>query len=675
MNSRTVLFICLIAAFTVVVAACAAKARAPEDPARAKPEDTLAALEQRKSLIEDINDIKRLQRAYGYYVDEALWDDAANLFAENGSIELGLDGVYRGRKRVREYLYALGGGKAGLAPGQVNEHMQLMPVITVAPDGQSARGTWRDVMLIGQLGQSALWGEGPFENEYVKENGVWKISRIHWFQTVLAPYAGGWAKHGDANGGRFVTSLTPDAPPTVAYKTWPGAFVPPFHFKNPDAGTAGARSPAGTARGSPVKPRSLAERVAILKQEVQLLQDQNDIENLQRIYGFYIDKGQWTQAADLFADDATMEIGGRGVYTGKARVLEYLRAIGPEGLAEGRLFDNMQLQPIIHVAPDGRTAKGRWRLFAQLAQAHQFHEWGMGIYENEYVKEDGVWKIRRLHLYPTLYTPYEEGWGKASLAHSSFEPQLAPDRPPTGPSHTYETVFVAPFHYDNPVTGKPVYSLEPAAPPSATLASGTAALEQTLSGLSRSIGKLEDVAQIENLQTTYGYYLATLEWDRLADLFAEDGTIEIALRGVYVGRQAVRRNLDLYGQQGLDDGVLHNHMQYQPVIHVAADGSTAKLRSRALSMMGNFQKNGMWMGGVYENEFIKIDGVWKFRKDQVMNTYFAPYDVGWKELALRPPPGITESNPPDRPPSFHFDMYPKGFLPPYHYANPVTGRR
>jgi hypothetical protein len=103
----------------------------------------------------------------------------------------------------------------------------------------------------------------------------------------------------------------------------------------------------------------------------------------------------------------------------------------------------------------------------------------------------------------------------------------------------------------------------------------------------------------------------------------------------------VRRNLDLYGQAGLDNGVLHNHMQFQPVISIAPDGRTANLRSRAFSMMGNFGQTGTWMGGLYENEFVKENGVWKFKKDHVFNTYFAPYASGWKPLAARAPPGIT----------------------------------
>jgi hypothetical protein len=201
-----------------------------------------------------------------------------------------------------------------------------------------------------------------------------------------------------------------------------------------------------------------------------------------------------------------------------------------------------------------------------------------------------------------------------------------------------------------------------------------AALVERLDTAERALDAAEDRASIENVQTAYGYYLATLLWDDLAALFAENGSIEIAMRGVYVGRPAVRRNLDLYGQAGLDDGVLHNHMQFQMVIHVAPDGMSANLRSRALSMMGNFERNATWMGGNYENEFEKIQGRWMFHRDHQINSYFAPYETGWKDLPQRAPPGITATNPPDLPPSLAFDMYPKNFLAPYHYANPVTGR-
>src|SRR5699024_9100058 len=52
---------------------------------------------------------------------------------------------------------------------------------------------------------------------------------------------------------------------------------------------------------------------------------------------------------------------------------------------------------------------------------------------------------------------------------------------------------------------------------------------------------------IERLQYVYGYYLAEFLWDELTELFTKEGTLEIALRGVYRGRRSIRRSLELYG--------------------------------------------------------------------------------------------------------------------------------
>ena len=436
-----------------------------------------------------------------------------------------------------------------------------------------------------------------------------------------------------------------------------------------------AAMPRGTVAQPADRAADLARRAAVLAHEVALLEHAHAIENLQRIYGFYIEEGLWTEAASLFTDDATLEIAGRGVYEGRERILEHLRAIDDEFPQHGRLFDRMQLQPIVHVAPDGKTAKARWRLFAQEARHGEFAEWGVGWYENDYVNEDGVWKIASLRRFERMYAPYEDGWGAAALEKPTFSSTLEPDRPSAIEHEPYPAVPATPaFHYENPVTGKPVYAEPPArhAPPLPT--ADLDAVEAALDDAEKRIGLLEDAGAIERLHSVYGYYLARNQWDHLAGIFTDDGTIEIALRGVYVGKASVRRNLDLYGEQGIHHGVQHNHMQYQPVIHVAPDGRTAKMRSRAFSIMGNYGQAGFFMGGVYENEFVKEDGIWKIRKDQVFNTYFAPYDAGWKDLVPRDPPGITDSNPPDRPPSVIFEMYPATFVPPFHYENPVTGR-
>ena len=67
------------------------------------------------------------------------------------------------------------------------------------------------------------------------------------------------------------------------------------------------------------------------------------------------------------------------------------------------------------------------------------------------------------------------------------------------------------------------------------------ALSKTLATLERRVGLLEDVAQLERLNSIYGYYLAHLQWDDLTGIFSPTGSIEIAMRGVYSGMRAMPR--------------------------------------------------------------------------------------------------------------------------------------
>jgi hypothetical protein len=197
----------------------------------------LALLQVEVERLEDIKAIKILQRAYGYYVDQALWDEVADLFADDASAEFAKGGVYQGKERIREFLYKLGGGATGLHDGQLNEHIQLQPVVHLSTDGMTAQARWRALILAGQYGERAVWGEGPYENEYRKENGIWKISKLHWYQTFIVPYEGGWGANPDVTRGRVVEdALPPDQPPAEDYDVWPGVHVPPFHYRNPVSG-------------------------------------------------------------------------------------------------------------------------------------------------------------------------------------------------------------------------------------------------------------------------------------------------------------------------------------------------------------------------------------------------------------------------------------------------------
>ncbi len=196
----------------------------------------------------------------------------------------------------------------------------------------------------------------------------------------------------------------------------------------------------------------LETEVASLRQQAQSTADYAAIANLQAAYGFYVDKSRWDDAADLFAANATLEIAGRGLFTGQPRIREYLHQLGE--MSYGRLYNHMQLQPVIHVAADGNSAKGRWRSFMQVGRLGAEARWGDAVYENEYVKEGGIWKIRKLHSYITFYVDFDKGWNKEGVALPQHLQRLAPDGESTVKYGAFPEVFLPPYHYANPVTGK-----------------------------------------------------------------------------------------------------------------------------------------------------------------------------------------------------------------------------
>jgi hypothetical protein len=200
----------------------------------------LAAVETRAARVDDINAIENLQGSYGYYTDKMLWEEVLDLFTDAATLEIGPSGVYVGKDSIRRYLYSLSDGQQGPLPGVLYEHLQLQPIVTVAADGRSAKARWRGLLMTGVHGSGSggNWGEGTYENEYVKEDGVWKIGKLHWYATFIAPYEGGWLQTGKQAVDDYALGrgVAPDRPPSETYEPYPSVYVPPFHYPNPVTG-------------------------------------------------------------------------------------------------------------------------------------------------------------------------------------------------------------------------------------------------------------------------------------------------------------------------------------------------------------------------------------------------------------------------------------------------------
>ena len=214
-------------------------------------------------------------------------------------------------------------------------------------------------------------------------------------------------------------------------------------------------APAAEAGSGPTGPdlKALEQQLQAAGTRITRLQDMTDIEILQHTYGYFVDKGQWKSLADLWTEDGTLEIGGRGVFLGKPRVFEYMhKGFGEIGPHDKSLIDHQQFQCLPTIDPDGVTGHTRCIAFVMSSGG-----WGHNYYENTFVKENGVWKFKHLHGPFNMYSGYKGGWIDNTILNTypeKFAPP--PDLPPTVIYLTYPNYYIEPFHYPNPVTGKPM---------------------------------------------------------------------------------------------------------------------------------------------------------------------------------------------------------------------------
>jgi hypothetical protein len=658
-----------VACALAVLASASAQAAPAADPQR------LARLEAEVVHGEDVSAIKKLNRAYGYYVDAGLWDDLADLFAQDAVANYP-NGTWVGRESIRaHFLQNLGGGHVGLEDGRLYVHTVLQPVIHLDPGGQTARGRWRTLAMLGRYGGSASWAEGVYEMGYVKEAGAWKIARLDYYAGFGAPYETGWGQARAPGGApaqlpRLARPPDRPRPEAQACPGYPAACPASFDYANPVTGGAGGVWPAPEASVAPSARADLGD----LSRRAERLADEQAIQNLIGTYGYYLDRGMWDQLAGLFADDGTIEFGQQGVYVGRRRIRAFLGTLGPSGGREGWLFDHLELQPIVYFTPE--LGYGRNGELAMTGTWQGSGTWAGGIYENVYVKQNGVWRIRALRFSPTFITDYDKGWGKDAQSPAGPSRSLPPDRPPGEAYQIYPKAHIVRFSFTNPATGRPVHYPEEAAP-NETLNIPTGP-EKAAPGLDLPsaewlMTRVKAYDEIENLEGAYGYYVDKSLWDDVADLFAGDASLEIGQFGVYVGQDHIRRFLHTLGPQGPQPNRLSNHLQVQPVIDVAADGGSARIRIRFLEQLGSWGQGARWGAVIEENEAVLDGGVWKLRRLHGFSTLSADYAGGWARAANPSLPGPSTAAPPDRPPSVTYQPFPKSYTVPFHAPTPATG--
>jgi hypothetical protein len=138
-----------------------------------------------------------------------------------------------------------------------------------------------------------------------------------------------------------------------------------------------------------------------LVKKVQVLED---LEEIKKLHGKYINclsSRKWDDLAECFSEDGSIKIGVFGPFKGQSAIAKLfkeeigLRHIGREWI--------IVTNPDISV--EGDQAKGNWIVFLAFfpdPEEAQPKYRQSGIYNCEYIKEKGHWKISNLEWEPTL---------------------------------------------------------------------------------------------------------------------------------------------------------------------------------------------------------------------------------------------------------------------------------
>jgi ketosteroid isomerase-like protein len=140
------------------------------------------------------------------------------------------------------------------------------------------------------------------------------------------------------------------------------------------------------------------------------------------------------------------------------------------------------------------------------------------------------------------------------------------------------------------------------------------------------VRELADLEAIRNLARRYAHCVWQKDIAAAIDLFTEDGEMSTGDRPVIRGRKAL---LESYEQMlGAADfqPFLHNHL-----VSLRGERATGTCY---LDLRATIEGESMIGSGYYDDDYVRVDGEWRFRARKLTMCYLVPLRDGW---AARPP--------------------------------------
>jgi hypothetical protein len=207
------------------------------------------------------------------------------------------------------------------------------------------------------------------------------------------------------------------------------------------------------------------------------------------------------------------------------------------------------------------------------------------------------------------------------------------------------------------------------------------ALKVQVNELKAEVEKLKDLEAINRLQKTYGYYLEHWMYEDIIELFSDSPATLLNLTlGIFHGKKGIIKYFSGMNEMTQLPEFLHQIMQLAGVVDIAKDGKTAKGRWYGFGAVVMPRRNGYFQdlaSGIYTCEYIKENGTWK-----ILKLMWNPIYDGSGLNLIKDKPSVAMSRENslvthplkfDEPRNIHTN-YPTGYIVPFHYNHPVTGK-
>jgi len=159
----------------------------------------------------------------------------------------------------------------------------------------------------------------------------------------------------------------------------------------------------------------LEARVRELENMVQDLRDREAIRDLRYRYHEYVNEGKFADIPSLFTADGELDFAHLGKATGRKEIAGFFGALNRTPAAGEKERPRITwVKQFIHnhtIKLKGDRGEG----FAYLEAKPIYNGEAFLVaarYDDEYVRQDGEWKFKKMSLVPYFMVPLKEGWAQ-----------------------------------------------------------------------------------------------------------------------------------------------------------------------------------------------------------------------------------------------------------------------